>query len=175
MKCGLCDVEVPGKVRELNQHKAEAHPAERQATRARRKARVARRGVSMNRCDSCNSFVSLEPSEPQEDNADVEPGGTVSGSVRLSLQCGSCSGEMAEASSDFESEVELAHAEDCEGPELELEEIEIGEMDEEGGGRFSKHLYFTEVSGKVSCRCGAEEAFTCTTGKVSASAFDSTQ
>ena len=88
IRCGICRESVPGAIRALNQHKAEKHPEVRARMRASRKTREARRGVSMNYCQDCSKFVSLEPGDPAGDEAY---------GVRLVLLCGACSMELHEA------------------------------------------------------------------------------
>lgn len=174
-RCGLCSDSVQGAVRELNRHKAVAHPIERKAARDKRKARVANRGVSMNRCESCGTFVSLEPGEPEENDISVDEEGNISGSVRMSLNCGSCGGELAETEAEIADVAEIQHEEDCGEPDLSIDTSGF-ELEESGGGRFSKHLYYVTGSALVKCEtCAAEAAIDLESYRVSASAFESCQ
>ncbi len=168
MKCGLCQQEIEGKVRELNRHKQEAHPEERNAMRQKRK-----RGVSMNYCPACTKFVSLEAGEPEDQGVDLNEG-SVSGSVRMALCCADCSQEMHEAEAEAETDFELEHGEDC--PEDEDLECSTGDwtLDESGGGRYSKHLYSATTTVTVSCpECEVKMEVELSTGGVAASYFNS--
>mgnify|MGYP001574930305 FL=1 len=173
--CGICNTRVAGGIRDLNRHKADKHPAERDAMRAKRKARVARRGVSMNHCQSCTKFVSLEPGEPEDNGIDTDEEGNISGSVRLSLVCADCGQDMAESEVTLEDNVEVEHKDGCTSSDLSLDDLTVS-MEDEGGGRFSRHLYYLEASFTVRCAtCGAEAEETLTSEKVAASSFDSCQ
>lgn len=138
-----------------------------QETKPRRRGRKPR-GVSMNRCSECRTFVSLEPGEPEDDGLEVTAGDDIfgdgsqevqlSGSVRLTLKCGNCAQELAETTLAFDQQYELVHTDDCEEPEFEFStpEIEASE-DVTGGGMYSKHFYGALVSFEAECKtCGAK-------------------
>lgn len=167
--CGICGQAIAGAIRDLNQHKAQAHPAERAAMRAQRKARL-HRGVSINRCESCGKFVSLEP-EHEDNGLDVDEEGNITGSVRLLLNCGECGSELASADSEVEISLDVPHTETCEEASLSLD-YELN-LEESGGGRFSKHFYYVEVVGTVTCdNCEAEADINGSSEAFAASEFD---
>jgi hypothetical protein len=173
MKCGICDTQIEGKVRALNIHKAAAHPDIREAARKRHKSRATGRGVSMNYCPSCQKFVSLEPGEPEDQGVDITDN-SISGQIRLVLTCSGCSQELHESTVEVEEEFTLDHEEGC--PETEGADISTIEwsLDEEGGGRFSKHLYFASGTAEVSCsECKAALEIELVSEKVAASYFES--
>lgn len=176
IKCGLCSEIITGSVRDLNRHKGEKHPEERAAMRARHKAQARRGGASINHCESCSKFVSLEISEPEDNGVDVDEEGNISGSMRLTLNCVDCSTELAETELSIEDSVECEHEEACvtDNATLSLDyNLEVGE---EGGGRFSKHLYFVQITGEISCAgCSATAPVDLLSDKVAASYFESCQ
>lgn len=169
IKCGLCQESVPGAVRELNRHKAEKHPEERAAMRAQRKARL-RRGASINRCESCGKFVSLE-ANTEDNGIYVDNEGTISGSVTINLDCSDCSGTLATVEVSIEDTIDLDHSDDCDESDVSLDNYDL-DLGEDGGGRFSKHLYYAYVSGSVTCTCEASKDFTTESEKVAASNFE---
>jgi hypothetical protein len=138
----------------------------------------------MARCPDCNKFVSFEQADPEvelevelakeEDGKPAEV--NVTGTVRLVLNCGECSTEMAEANPDFEIEVPLTHQE-ADEHEVELVE-EFAEPSDRYDGkpgtpsRYRRHFYGADISGKVRCSCGAEAEFN-GTAEEQAGAFDS--
>lgn len=141
-------------------------------TKKRRKPR----GVSMNRCSQCSKFVSLELGEPQDEGLtiNVEEGTehgvhgiTLNGTVRVTLNCAECGGELAETTLEFESDWQLEHLDGCEydgdacieetSPELESAE------DSTGHGMYTKRFYGAAVSFEVSCNeCGEKVEAECT-------------
>jgi len=177
MKCGLCQQQVPGGMRDLNQHKAERHPEERQAMRAQRKARM-RPGVSMNRCNDCSKFVSLEASEPECNQIDIDEDGNIEAEVRLILTCSDCAGEMHESPATVESDgaADFVHGADCKMEEGFSIDNPTWNVLEGGGGRFSKHTYAGETTALVTCdKCQATLEVQISTEEVAASYFESLQ
>lgn len=167
--CGECGQVIQGMTRELNRHKKEMHPEA--AAKIKRAART-RGGAQINRCESCSKFVSIEVGEPEDGGIEVDEEGTISGSVRLVLNCGECGGELGGADAEVGCEVVIEHSEKCNEEERELSISCILELVEEGGGRYRKHLYYAEVSGTVTCDdCEASGEFDTTTEKVAASEF----
>ena len=175
MECGICQQEIDGKVRALNQHKQQAHPEIRDAMRQKRRAK-SRRGVSMNYCQQCGKFVSLEAGEPEEQSIELTDESIV-GAVRFVLSCAECSQEMHEATVEVaENSFEFEHKACC----AQDDGIDLGSPDwgieEEGGGRYSKHLYYAISSMTITCAgCKAETEIELTTEKIQASGFESLQ
>lgn len=144
--------------------------------RAARKARL-RRGASINHCSNCAKFVSLELTDPEDQGFDIGTDEMITGDVRMLLSCADCGSEMADATVSFEEDAELEHTAACqeEERELTLDGPEL-DYDEEGGGRFSKHLYMVKASMSVKCEtCGAERTLELTSEKVASSYFESCQ
>ena len=136
------------------------------------------------RCPDCNKFVGNEQGEP-ELNLDIslegegkDPGNaSITGDVRLVLTCADCSTELAEANVGADIEVELSHESDHEGEhEVSISEEAAENTDRYDGkpgtpSRYRRHFYGAEITGKVSCTCGAETEFNGTVEE-QAGAFD---
>lgn len=124
------------------------------------------------RCPDCNKFVGNEQAEP-EMNLDIslegeakDPGNaTVTGDIRLVLACADCSTELAESNQSVDIDVELVHDENHEGDHEVTLSDESAETTARYDGkpgtpsRYRRHFYGAEITGKVTCSCGAEAEF----------------
>jgi hypothetical protein len=127
----------------------------------------------MARCPDCNKFVSYEQAEPEldlsvdleEDENGVPGDATVSGSVRLVLNCGECGTEMAEANPDVEASVSLEHGEAAEHDvDIEGESAEANDRYDGKPGtpsRYRRHFYGADITGTIKCSCGAVAELEC--------------
>ncbi len=129
----------------------------------------------MPRCPDCNKFVSVEMSDPELDDLEVDPEGNITGTVRLIQTCADCGAELAEANIEVSESVEFTHAEGCkEESGLEIENAEATSEDRfEGKGRGARHFYQAVIQGEVVCPdCEARADFEFTVEE-QASAFES--
>jgi len=123
------------------------------------------------RCPDCNKFVGNEQGDPELDlQVDLDrdekgqPGAAqISGNVRLILLCADCNTELAESQRDIETEVSMEHKE-AESHDATLEDEAAESTDRFDGkpgtpARYRRHYYGAEISGKVSCSCGATAEF----------------
>lgn len=70
------------------------------------------------RCPDCNKFVSYDDSAEPEVNDLNFNDGTVTGNVRVVLNCGDCGTELKEAAFDFETKVEVPADHRCYFPKI---------------------------------------------------------
>ena len=155
------------------------------AAPAKKKRRMPR-GASINRCNDCGKFVSLEFGEiddPEPEVTDVGEGTSndasvgVRAEVRLVLTCGECSTEMADAMLEGETDVDFKHDEGCdsEGRDYEVEVTASNQDERSGKGRFGKHFYGAAIELKVTCDHCEGEAEGTITVEEQASGFESCQ
>lgn len=150
------------------------------------------------RCPDCSKFVSLEMSDPEDVNLDVEStldGETLSLSVSMSARivrcCADCGTELKEANIEASEEVEVdattlvkcVHAgavsngvtmyewlDDKHG-DPEISDTSVEQI-EEGGGRYAKSFFGATVGYEVKCKCGESLHTGEISDKVAASAMD---
>ena len=122
----------------------------------------------MARCPDCNKFVGYDEAEPEVNSLEIN-GTTITGEVRVTLNCAECGTELRE--SNFEPEIELEfvglnpeeltkHFDD-EGLPREGHEVDVeGDAEfmsrTEGKGRGTKTFYGYNLNYTVTCSCQEE-------------------
>ena len=132
------------------------------------------------RCpNNCNEgkFVTLECGEPEEETPlDIGEDGAVTGSFKLTRNCGECGDALKEAVVDLDDTVDADEVKPHFGGGEHALSIELDsvEADESGGGRYRKNLISAVVEATVTCSC--DKAFshdvTLDTDGCAASAFE---
>ena len=96
------------------------------------------------RCPDCNKFVSLETGEAEEQSLEIhhQEGDTfqITGEFRVPRNCADCGNELKEGNFlfDFKHDLEGVTEEEREHLAIEVESVEVNES---GGGRYSKNLF----------------------------------
>jgi len=114
------------------------------------------------RCSSCEKFVPFEQGDPEIDS-EQESSGTVTGNVRIVLNCGECGQELKEANLEFEMPINHECEKVKEGEEPEYEEPELEASSTEDfrppgrPARYQKHYYGAEITGTIKCKTCEEE------------------
>jgi hypothetical protein len=120
------------------------------------------------RCPDCNKFVPQEIGDPEveldviDDRAtDDDIMVTVTGTVRVPINCGECGTELKEGNFDVEAEVEVKghRGDDC---QLAVEETNTEGIERQDGkpgtpSRYRKTYYGASVDFRINCSCQTDE------------------
>lgn len=111
------------------------------------------------RCPDCSKFVGLETAEPQELTIDAD--GCITASYNVERNCQECGTTLKSAVFELEdwldADVLKEHTNDegASGPH-ELEIRDSSDVEEGGGGRYSKNVFKVLVDYTVTCKCDKE-------------------
>lgn len=120
------------------------------------------------RCPDCNKFVGQEIGDPEvtiditDERADSDNTVTISGDVRVVLNCAECGTELKSGDFTIEEEVEIeGHRGDDHALEVEETNVEGTERQDGKPGtasRYRRTFYGASVGWQITCSCKPGEA-----------------